>query len=178
LAESTLPFKKKHSLSQHWEDNSTKLKVYYINIRFLRRLLQSIAACRCTDLQNRFTAAQLRSVNSTICGNQTPANDLNDGSRTPEMDLQAFNTSHCLLISEKPGSEDCRCFRPCVERVYDTTVSASSPWPDPSFQQNIYERSINVSPYAYKFIPYEGIMEAYSNGSIDAVSKSRLQAAT
>ena len=106
----------------------------------------------------------MSSANLVICGNQTPANNLDYGALTPEADLQAFMTAHCLLVAEKPGAGDCPCSNPCSERVYDSTVSASSPWPDPSFQQDFYERFIKGSTYAYKFKPYEFIMEAYNNG--------------
>jgi len=101
--------------------------------------------------------------------------DLENDTLPPELDIQAFETLYCLLTTDKPGSEYCKCFNPCEERMYDTTVSVASPWPNPAFQKEFYERFIEEKTYAYKFKPYEYILEAFSNGSIDAVGKSRFR---
>lgn len=108
----------------------------------------------------------MNSVKNVTCGNQTAANDLDETALTPEADLKAFSTGHCLLVANKSGTRDCSCYPPCNERAYDTSVSASSPWPDVSFQQDFYRRFIANTTYAYKFLPYEYIMEAYNNGLV------------
>jgi Amiloride-sensitive sodium channel len=132
--------------------------------------LQSIAICQCLDLQNRYTNAQRRSVNNSICGNQTLDTGNNGDVPSPNDDLRGFRTAHCLLTIDKSGTDDCSCNHPCQERLYTSTVSAASPWPDPTFQQDFYDRYIRDKKYAYKFKEYGDVVDAFNNGSISSVS--------
>jgi Amiloride-sensitive sodium channel len=132
--------------------------------------LQSITTCQCLNLQNRYTSAQRRSVNNSICGNQTLDTENIGDVPSPNDDLLGFRTAYCLLTVDKSGTDDCPCHHPCQERLYTSTVSASSPWPDPAFQQDFYDRFIRDKKYAYKFKEYGDVVDAYNNGSLSSVS--------
>jgi hypothetical protein len=134
---------------------------------------QSVKACRCIQPQSRFTRAQLSSVNSTVCGNQTAANIAGPENILPEDDLRAFETLYCSFIGNITDEEECLCPSPCKERLYDVTVSASGPWPHPVFQQDFYTRFIRYEPFANKFQPYEDIVSAFENELISSVCISQ-----
>jgi hypothetical protein len=131
--------------------------------------LQNIEECGCIELQNGYTFSQLLSVNGSICGNQTSANDIGHENQAPEDDLRPFETLYCVFERNDSFAEKCPCPPPCKERSYEIMSSASDPWPHPVFQQDFFTLFIRNSKFAHKFQAYEDIVSAFENKSISSV---------
>jgi hypothetical protein len=129
---------------------------------------QNIKECGCIELQNRYTLSQLLAVNGSICGNQTSANT--GEVSLPEDDLRPFATLYCVFDRNDSFAQNCPCPRPCKERSYDSTSSASGPWPHPVFQQDFYQTFIRYTNFTHKFRAYEDIVSAFENNSLSSVS--------
>lgn len=140
------------------------------NILFF--IAKAIEKCRCIDPQNFFTNEQLRSVNYTVCGNQT-SSSLDELTQAGD-DLRGFRDLHCLATMSRNHTLNCKhCRRPCFERLYLTSVSASGPWPNPVFQLDFYRRFIRRSKFSDRFRQYGDINSAVENRSMESVSENK-----
>ena len=136
--------------------------------------LQRVADCHCIDLRYLYTSELLRSTNNTVCGNQTSLNEhINKNMLTKEDALLAFNISSCLSTSSAHPPKDCleQCLQPCYDRGYETTVSASGPWPHLSLHKALYDFFVKNSSFSYKFESYRQVIDAQENGSISQVTR-------
>lgn len=130
--------------------------------------MQVIEQCRCLSRYFKYTDEQLRSVNYTICGNQTSAGS--SGSATEELkgfrDLECSNT---VYYDEELC--DNQCPPACNEYSYDTRVSTSGLWPSISYQLAFYSAYIDGQEFTNKFSAYKTILDALNEGNITEVSK-------
>jgi Amiloride-sensitive sodium channel len=126
--------------------------------------------CGCVASQFVFTEEQLLSVNDKVCGNQTSAN-ISSGNISDLTELDGFRDlacSHDVTVD----FDECQrqCPNPCVENIYDVSVSTSGSWPDPRFQMAFYSDFIEDSWFADKFTDYQNIEDKLENGSLSPVS--------
>jgi hypothetical protein len=111
----------------------------------------------------------LRSVNYTVCGNQTAASET---SNNDVNELNGFRDLFCSYnVNVDYDSCNDRCRNPCVEYLYDTSVSTSGQWPDPRYQMALFSTFVDGQElYGEKFSAYKDISEMIKNGSMTPVS--------
>lgn len=114
----------------------------------------------------------MRSVNYTVCGNQTAANDTSDGSGGSELnELNGLRDLVCSYnVSVDYDSCQDRCHSPCIEYLYETSVSTSGLWPDPRYQMAFYSTFVDGQPHGEKFSAYKDISDMIENGSLTPAS--------
>jgi hypothetical protein len=113
----------------------------------------------------------LRSVNYTVCGNQTAASETSSNGN----DLNELNGFRDLFCSYNADMDFDMCYlqcgNPCVEYLYDTSVSTSGQWPDPRYQMALFSTFVDGQElYGEKFSAYKDISEMIKTGSMTPVS--------
>lgn len=94
---------------------------------------------------------------------------------TGEQSLILFQINCMLSKLEKADEAKClmSCPKPCMERVYSTSTSASGPWPHPSFELSLYENFIRKTPALDEhFNEYGSILDDLQYNRITAVSRT------
>jgi hypothetical protein len=135
-----------------------------------------IQQCRCVSGDFAFTTSQLRSVNYTICGNQSSNTEgtVQRSNKTSPLNgfldmLCAFNVS---VNDEDSADMSCdeQCWYSCTENLYDIGISTSGPWPDPCYQRAFFQDYIEDRWFADKFSIYKNISEMFDSGLLSLVS--------
>jgi Amiloride-sensitive sodium channel len=141
-------------------------------ICFIYIYVQILRQCNCVSSYFTFTDEQMRSVNYTVCGNQTSASDSGDGSNSGDVnELNGFRDLFCSYnITFDADACQSQCRNPCAENIYDVSVSTSGPWPDLHYQKAFYDNYIKDKELlADEFSVYKDIVD---NGSLTSASLS------
>ena len=113
----------------------------------------------------------MRSVKNTLCGNWTATNA--DKNAATVNELRAFKDFYCYIFNTSNiDYQSCidNCSPPCVELLYDTSVSTSGPSPSVGYQRAFYENYIAETSFADAFSDYKDIIAEYDAGSIIEVN--------